>query len=92
MIARICVVVFACCALAGCDLIGVAAQPTSAGHGWTGAPVNPPLTKPAFTLTDDHGGSFDFQTATAGKVTLLYFGYTTCREVTQPEPPRGPAS
>lgn len=78
MVARICVVVLTCCALAGCDLIGAAAQPTSAGYQWTGAPLNPPLAKPAFTLTDDHGGPFDFQTATAGKVTLLYFGYTHC--------------
>lgn len=77
VIARICVVV-ACCALAGCNLTGAAAQPTSAGYQWTGAPLNPPLTKPAFTLTDDHGGTFDFQAATAGKVTLLYFGYTHC--------------
>lgn len=78
MIARICVVVVVCCALAGCDLIGAAAQPTAAGYRWTGAPLNPPLTKPAFTLTDDHDGTFDFQTATADKVTLLYFGYTHC--------------
>ncbi len=78
MIARICVVVVACGALAGCDLIGAAAQPTAARYQWTGAPLNPPLTKPAFTLTDDHGGSLDLQTTTAGKVTLLYFGYTNC--------------
>jgi protein SCO1/2 len=78
MFVRLCVVFFACCTLAGCALIGSAAQPTPAGYQWTGASIRPPLSKPSFTLTDDHNIQYNFQAQTAGKVTLLYFGYTHC--------------
>ncbi len=47
----------------------------------TAAQLVPPMAKPEFTLTDEHGEPFDFQEATAGKVTLLYFGYTHCPDV-----------
>ncbi|MHB8488669.1 MAG: SCO family protein [Candidatus Dormibacteria bacterium] len=78
MFARLCVVIFACWALAGCALIGSAAQPTPGGYQWTGAPLNPPLSKPSFTLTDDHNIPYNFRAETEGEVTLLYFGYTHC--------------
>ena len=35
-------------------------------------------TRPEFVLTDTAGKRFDFQRETAGKLTLLYFGYTHC--------------
>ncbi len=79
MILRLCVVSAVCVVLlTGCNVIGSTPEPTPAGNQWTGAPLNPPLTKPSFTLTDDHSVPFDFQADTAGKVTLLYFGYTHC--------------
>ncbi len=39
------------------------------------------MPKPEFVLTDDLGQPFDFQKQTAGKLTLLYFGYTHCPDV-----------
>ncbi|MEY9843143.1 protein SCO1/2 [Streptacidiphilus sp. BW17] len=37
--------------------------------------------KPAVTLTDTSGKPFNLATGTAGKATLLYFGYTKCPDV-----------
>ena len=37
--------------------------------------------RPSFTLTDTSGASYDFKAATAGKPTLLFFGYTNCPDV-----------
>jgi len=34
--------------------------------------------KPSFTLTDTSGRPYDFRSATRGKLTYLYFGYTHC--------------
>jgi len=43
-----------------------------------GGLVTPPLPKPAFTLTDTSGATFDFRNGTEGYVTLLYFGFCHC--------------
>lgn len=40
-----------------------------------------PTPKPDFTLTTTTGEPFDFRQETAGKVTLLFFGYTHCPDV-----------
>jgi protein SCO1/2 len=40
-----------------------------------------PQPKPTFTLTDTSGQPYNFTTQTAGKITLLYFGYTHCPDV-----------
>jgi len=40
-----------------------------------------PLPRPAFTLTDTGGKSYNFAEQTDGKPTLLFFGYTTCPDV-----------
>jgi|ABSO01.1.fsa_nt_gi protein SCO1/2 len=40
-----------------------------------------PRPKPDFTLTDTEGRPFAFRQATAGSVTLLFFGYTNCPDV-----------
>ena len=37
--------------------------------------------RPSFTLTDTTGATFDFKAATAGRLTLLFFGYTSCPDV-----------
>src|SRR5262249_584402 len=72
---------------AGCSSSG-------GGGGWTTSELNdqrkvgqyqgfglqPPLPRPSFTLTDTGGQPFSFS-QTAGRPTLLYFGYTHCPDV-----------
>jgi protein SCO1/2 len=65
-------------------LLAVAA--CSKPGGWAhadlgGAIITPSIPKPDFTLTDTRGEPFDFRRGTAGKVALLYFGYTHCPDV-----------
>jgi protein SCO1/2 len=40
-----------------------------------------PLEKVGFTLTDTGGRPFDFRAETAGKIALLFFGYTFCPDI-----------
>lgn len=40
-----------------------------------------PWPKPAFTLSDTRGEPFAFRDRTAGRVTLLFFGYTHCPDI-----------
>lgn len=54
------------------------ASPTSL---FDGIVLGTPLPKPAITLTDTTGHPFDLVQRTAGKLTLLYFGYTHCPDV-----------
>jgi len=46
--------------------------------GLRGLVPQPLPRKPRFVLTDTSGRSFDFASATRGKLTYLYFGYTHC--------------
>lgn len=48
---------------------------------WSGATLQQAFPKPEFTLTDTQNQPYDFQAKTAGKVALLYFGYTHCPDV-----------
>lgn len=41
-------------------------------------PIEPALQMPDAVLTDQHGEPFDLRERTAGRVTLLYFGYLNC--------------
>lgn len=54
---------------------------TKALRGLHGVQLSPVRGKPDFTLTDTEGRPFAFRTATAGTVTLIYFGYTNCPDV-----------
>ncbi len=49
--------------------------------GWHGAVLRDPAPRPDFTLTDTAGATYDFQAETAGRLTLLFFGYTSCPDV-----------
>lgn len=51
------------------------------GGTYQGVGLVPPQPRPQFTLTDTSGKPFRFGTATAGRPTLLYFGYTNCPDV-----------
>jgi protein SCO1/2 len=46
-----------------------------------GLGLTPPQPRPQFTLTDTAGKPYKFGSATAGRPTLLYFGYTNCPDV-----------
>lgn len=48
---------------------------------YQGLGLLPPQPRPQFTLTDTAGKTFKFGTETAGKPTLLFFGYTQCPDV-----------
>ncbi|WTW96232.1 SCO family protein [Streptomycetaceae bacterium NBC_01309] len=77
----------------GCSDSGSGSGETPAGNGapvkiesgppskYRGTELGKPLEKPVLTLTDTSGQAYDFRAKTAGKVTLLYFGYTHCPDV-----------
>jgi protein SCO1/2 len=46
--------------------------------GYHGVEPDPRPARPAFALTDIQGQRYDFATATKGRPTYLYFGYTHC--------------
>ncbi len=48
---------------------------------YAGVDLPEPYRRPSFTLTDTTGSDFDFREQTAGKPTLLFFGYTNCPDV-----------
>jgi protein SCO1 len=73
--------------LTGCTSSGAKANPQASelnDHSdstYQGLGLTPPQPRPQFTLTDTAGKQFKFGTDTAGKPTLLYFGYTECPDV-----------
>jgi protein SCO1/2 len=76
--------------LAGCSSSGAEGPKASpaaselndhAGGTYDGLGLDPPQPRPQFTLTDTAGRAFRFGTETAGKPTLLFFGYTNCPDV-----------
>lgn len=51
------------------------------GSEFRGVVLGTPVDKPDFTLTDFNGEPYSFRLKTAGKVALLFFGYTHCPDV-----------
>ena len=78
-------------ALAGCSTpaagvdIHEHAEPPAAVEApqdrYAGLDLAEPYRRPTFTLTDTTGAPYDFQAATAGSPTLLFFGYTNCPDI-----------
>jgi protein SCO1/2 len=50
-------------------------------HGFVGTELAKPLPKPPFQFIDSHAVPYRLDSATAGKVTLLLFGYTNCPDI-----------
>jgi protein SCO1 len=46
-----------------------------------GVVLDEPRPRPDFTLTDTEGRPFDFRAETEGRLTLLFFGYTSCPDI-----------
>lgn len=49
-------------------------------YQWRGTVIEPPNTAADFTLTDQHGQPFRLSDQT-GKVTVLFFGFTSCPDI-----------
>ncbi|MFE4665924.1 SCO family protein [Streptomyces sp. NPDC056716] len=52
-----------------------------AGSDQAATVLDKPFEKPDLVLTDTQGEPYDFRAETAGKPTLIYFGYTNCPDV-----------
>ncbi len=48
---------------------------------YAGLDLAEPYRRPQIQLTDTSGAAYDFKAATAGRPTLLFFGYTECPDV-----------
>lgn len=59
----------------------VADLSTSTSSIFDGDLLPQPYAKPPLTLTSTSGTAYDLDTATAGRLTLVYFGYTHCPDV-----------
>ncbi|MEU0741419.1 SCO family protein [Streptomyces sp. NPDC006134] len=59
----------------------VAVVSEEAGSQKAATVLDKPFEKPDLVLTDTHGKKYDFREETAGRPTLLYFGYTHCPDV-----------
>jgi protein SCO1/2 len=76
-------------ALAGCGSSpagsgSAGAAPASvsvAAQKYDGVNLPTPYQRPSFTLTGTDGQPYDFTSATRGRLTLLFFGYTHCPDV-----------
>lgn len=60
---------------------GGACRPGAGGGPLRGTPLGLETPKPDIVLTSTDGSPFDFPRATAGYVTLLFFGYTHCPDI-----------
>ncbi|MFF0110166.1 SCO family protein [Streptomyces hirsutus] len=74
--------------LAGCGTSGAhhetdkpAALSAASDSPYRGTAMNPGFAKPDLVLTDTTDKPFDLRKQTAGKTTLVFFGYTNCPDV-----------
>jgi protein SCO1/2 len=62
-------------------LAGRGASDDDENDGWHGTLQGRATPRPEFTLTDTDGTPYDFAAETEGRLTLLFFGYTSCPDV-----------
>lgn len=65
----------------GDDGVPIATVSEEAGADEAAIALDNPFEKPDLVLTDTQGKEYDFRAETAGKPTLVYFGYTHCPDV-----------
>jgi protein SCO1/2 len=77
--------VLALATVAGCGASSSTEAPSNSTsglvNGMYGNILDKPLVKPAMTLTDTAGQPYNMAAQTAGRVALLYFGYTHCPDI-----------
>ncbi|SNQ48215.1 conserved exported hypothetical protein [Frankia canadensis] len=91
-----CVLVLLGGLIAGCGAGGSSASPgggaaggsavvrlddVAGASGVRGVRLDPPVRLPAITLTDTAGRPWTLPAATDGRLTLLFFGYTSCPDI-----------
>lgn len=72
--------VLSACSLDRGSTVDASAEEREPG-GWSGDVLDPPWTKPDVSLTDLDGQPFPFEERTAGRLSLLFFGYTNCPDI-----------
>ncbi|MFN8038069.1 MAG: SCO family protein [Acidimicrobiales bacterium] len=53
----------------------------TSGSAWSGTRLSPDRPRPSFVLTGPDGQPYDFAARTKGRLTLLFFGYTSCPDI-----------
>ena len=65
----------------GCGAPADGIDRSEGAPGLRGREIARPFAAPAFELLDTEGHRFDFRAQTAGSLTLLFFGYTSCPDI-----------
>ena len=60
---------------------GCAASALEPGGDYAGIELDPPLAIPDVVLTDTSGNPYDLRQELAGRIGLVYFGYTSCPDI-----------